>query len=79
MLRLMANAATESHEWVSGPDTLKVHADVCSWCYHQTLRTGPVPPLATAGSPQLMVSGMHVGGERLILPVTGLAGWHLGI
>lgn len=49
MLRLVANAATESHEWVSGPDTPKVHADVCSWCYHQTLRTGPVPPLATAG------------------------------
>lgn len=48
----------------------------CWWCYHQTLRTGPIPPMTTAGSPQLMVSGIHIGGERLIFTATG--GWLTG-
>lgn len=46
MLRLMASVATGGHEWVSGPDTCKVHADGVTTKPWELAQSLPWPLLA---------------------------------
>lgn len=68
MSRLMAHAATEGHELVSGPNKAKGRVDVYGPCYHRSSYgcqwSGPLP--------EAMLTSVYA--EDLAPPIMGRAG-----